>query len=244
MGRWFVLVIIGVLLSACDGSGGNTTAPPVRETMPDVSTAISPETTSTIAPTLTPTFPPSPTPVPTSLILADFPLSVGATWKYAAEITYQPDPQDYTRPVVWSGFITDKIIDRMDWSERGIAFTFEEDFKPTPPDGSSQPTDFEYRVSGDGIFLDDMKIYQWPLSSKLSWMTSSIFGNIVNVKYVGAVNTPYGELKGCYTFLLQTSPYTTIDTFCPGTGFVERYYVYHGTFDEAHLVLVSYKPGQ
>ena len=246
MQRFFIFAVLVVLLSACIATSRNTGSVPASATIPAASPEISPGASSTIAPTATPTLLPSPssTPVPSSIILADFPLSVGATWKYSAEISFQ-DPNDHTKLVTWSGSITDKVVDRKITSDGGIVFTLQEDLKPNPTEGVWRKSGtYEYIVSSDGIVEDGWKIYQWPLSDDLTWTTFTGLIYKTFVKSIAIVNTPYGDLKGCYTFLLQTNPDTTIDTFCPKVGFVEHSYMHHGTPQNEHYVLVSYQPGQ
>jgi hypothetical protein len=242
--RFLILAVLMVLLSACIAAGRNTGSLPASATIPALSPGISPGDTSTIAITTTVTSTPSLTPVPPSVILADFPLSVGATWKYSAEISYQ-DPIDYSKLVTWSGFITDKVVDREMTPDGKIVFTLHEDLKPTPPqDVWRQPGTYEYTIAGNGIFEDGIKIYLWPLSDHLVWKEYSDYGYDTHAKYTGIVSTPYGDLKGCYTFILQTNPDTSFDTFCPKIGFVEHSYIHHGTPQVEHFMLVSYQPGQ
>ena len=110
MQRLFLFALMTVLLSACIASGRKTGSMSVSATIPAAAPEIFPAAASTITPTLTLALPPSPTPVPPTLILADFPLSVGANWKYSAELSYQ-DPKDYAKQITWSGFIMDKVVD-------------------------------------------------------------------------------------------------------------------------------------
>jgi hypothetical protein len=242
--RFIIFAVLTFLLSACIASGRDTGSLPASATVPASSPAISPGGTSTIAPTAVSTLTPYPTLVPPSLILADFPLSVGARWKYSEEISYQ-DPKDYNKLVSWSGFIMDKVVDKKTTPDGGIVFTLQEDLQPPSPDGVwRQSGTLEYTVSGDGVFKDDRKIYQWPLSDNMSWKAFSDFGYDTVASYSESVSTPYGELKGCYTFLTVTNPDTAFDTFCPKIGFVEHSYSHHGTPQVEHFMLVSYQPGQ
>jgi hypothetical protein len=214
MGRLFIFSTLMALFSACTTSSSGT--------------EIFPTSTS----------------VPSSLILADFPLSVGTIWKYAAEISYQ-DPNVYTLTGVWSGSITDTVIDEKMAPEGRIVFTLQEDLQPPPPEGVwRQSRTFDYIVSGNGIFEGSMKVYQWPLLDYWSWEAIAGFGNNMHASYIRAVYTPYGVLKGCYQFLIDNNPDTSIDTFCPGIGFAEHIYRHHGSPQVEHYVLVSYTAGQ
>ena len=235
---------MAVLLSACaQPSRTAESFPTLTRIMTALPTTII-RSASTISPTETPILPASPTSVPPALILADFPLSLGASWKYSAEITYQ-GPNDYTKDVTWSGFITDEVIDQKTTPGEKIVFTLKEDLEPTPPqDVWRQSRTYEYTVSGNGIFEGKMKIYQWPLSDRLIWKSIPDFGYDMNADYVGDVETPYGTLKGCYEFRIVTNPDTSIDTFCPRVGFVNHSYMHHGTPQIEHFVLVAYKSGQ
>jgi hypothetical protein len=146
--------------------------------------------------------------------------------------------------VTWSGFITDRVVERKSIPDGTIVFTLQEDLQSTPPqDVWRQPRTYEYIIAGDGIFEDGMKIYQWPLSAHMTWKAFSDYGYDTHAQYAGIVSTPYGDLKGCYTFILQTNPDTSIDTFCPKIGFVEHSYRHHGTPQIEHYVLESYQPG-
>src|SRR5664279_5048388 len=110
MQRFFILSIMVVLLCACAQSSSTSESFPISTRIITALPTIKIRSTSTITPTETSGLSASPTSLPPALILADFPLSLGASWKYSAEITYQ-DPHDYTKDVTWSGFITDKVID-------------------------------------------------------------------------------------------------------------------------------------
>lgn len=197
-----------------------------------------------------PTFPPSLTTappllsqasVPSKPIFTDFPLSAGTIWKYSGEITYQ-NPNDQTQTETWSGFITDTVVEQNTMLDGRLLFTYQENMEPTTPEGVwRKPSMHKYTASEDGIFRDDIKIFQWPLSDNLTW--EAIPGTMydMNVNYIGEVDTPYGSLKGCYTLLLATLPDSTLDTFCPSIGFVEHKYQHNGDRQDEHFVLVSYE---
>jgi len=199
----------------------------------------------TMTPTQSPTILPSPTTVPPALILNDFPLAIGATWIYSSVVAYQ-NPDDFDLLLTWNGFITDTVIDENTTPDGRLVYTLQEDMAPIPPQGVwTQPGTYEYIVSGDGIFRGDIKIYQWPLpSDHVTWEAFPDSGYVMNVNIIGNVDTPYGELNGCYQFFLATHPDGTVDTFCPGIGFVEHFYQHRGTAQIEHFVLVSFIPGQ
>ena len=182
--------------------------------------------------------------MPLTLILADFPLAMGATWTYAAEITYQ-DPADPSKSAVWKGTVTDKVIDRKITPEGRIVFTVQEDLEPQPPDLVwRQSGTFEYSIAGDGVFEGNMKVYQWPLEDNLMWEAFSDYGYEMFAQRVGEVATPYGKLEGCYIFGIATNPDTSMKTFCPGIGFAAFYYRHHGTTQNEDFSLSAYTPGQ
>jgi hypothetical protein len=195
--------------------------------------------TPTVTPKQTPALPPSPTPVPPELILADFPLSQGATWYYTAEISYQ-------NPLVtWSGRYILSVIDEETTPDGRIIFTLQDELEPTPPQGVwRQPQTYEYIISGDGIFRGETKIFQWPLSDMLMWETMPGTNQGIVARYIGDVDTPYGMLTGCYNLTFTTNPDTSIKTFCPGVGYVEHSYNHHGTPQIEHFLLIDYVPGQ
>ena len=211
-----------------------TPAPP--DTPPAAGAAGALNPTSSSSPTLTP--------VPLSLILADFPLSIGATWVYSAEITYQ-NPEASDQLASWTGLITDTVMAENRTADGNLIFSMQEDMEPGPPPSVwRKPGTYEYIVSGDGVFDGDNKIYQWPLADQVTWEAMPDLGYVMNVNFMGNVVTPYGELKGCYQFFLATHPDASIYTFCPGTGFMEYYYQHFGTPQVEHFLLVAYIPGR
>jgi hypothetical protein len=238
MWRLLTFIFLAVLLLACAAISHEATA--VR-TAP---TAITQETASAITPlkkTALATASPS---LPFEKILADFPLSPGAAWKYASEISYQ-DSNAPTRLETWSGFITEQVVDKKDLPYGKMVFTLRMTLEPPPPQAVwKQPGNFEYIVTGDGVFKGNLKIYQWPLSDNLSWKAFPDSDYLVNTRFIKNVETPYSKLKDCYSLLLITNPDTSIDTFCPGIGFVEYSYTHHGTSQIEHSILVSYTPGK
>ncbi len=183
--------------------------------------------------------------MPESLIFADYPLALGATWIYSATIDYQK-PNTFDQVISWRGLITDTIIDEYTTFGGNIVFTLQEDMNP-PIELQGvhrQPATYAYVVSGDGIYKDGIKIYQWPLSDHVSWEAIPGLGYEMEVNFIGNIDTLYGELKGCYQFFLVTNPDSTVDTFCPGIGFVDHYYQHHGTVQIENFVLVDYRPGK
>ena len=239
MRRLFSFLLLITALSACNGLNTATV-------LPAPSPTLTRETTATITPTDTPSPTPSLTPVPPSLILADFPLAVGAAWVYSAKISYQ-DPNDYMKLVTWTGTITDKVIDKTTSDDGSIVFTIQEDMRPTPPsDVWRQPRTFTYIVMGDGIFeWGKQKVYQWPIETASEWQTSIDFpGYETWAGRTTEVDTPYKKLDNCYMFTLFTGPDTTKDTFCRGIGFVKHFYSHHGTPQDEDFVLTSFTPGR
>ena len=203
-----------------------------------------PPPTLTSAPVETPLPAPTSTPVPLAQILADFPLALGATWTYSGQISYA-DPADPSKVLTWEGDLIDKVIDRKSTPEGKIVFTVQEDLNPKPPEQVwRQPGTFEYTVAGDGVYVGDRKVYQWPLEDNLMWEAFSDYGYEVFAQRIGEVNTPYGKLENCYTFGLATNPDTSINTFCPGIGFVAYLYRHYGTPQDESFGLSSYTPGQ
>lgn len=215
MRRIFIIPSVAVLLLACSISG-KSTATPV----------------------------PTPTSTPSPSILSEFPLALGATWKYSAEISYQ-SPITYTQVATWTGVITQKVIDQKTTSDGKLIFTLQENLEPTPPEGVwRRSRTLKYTVWGDGVFEGSLKIYQWPLSDGLSWKDNPDFGYDLRAEYVGDVDTPYGKLKGCYRWQIRTNPDTSLWTFCPGIGFAEYIYQHHGTRQIEHDALMFYAAGQ
>jgi hypothetical protein len=179
-----------------------------------------------------------------SLIFTDFPLAVGAVWKYSANISYA-DPNDRTKLSTWTGFIIDKVVDKKTRSGGTIVFVVQEDIEPKPPQAVwRQSNTFEYIVSDNEVFKDNMKIYQWPLENNMQWKISSDFEYNVVVQAVEEVHTPYGNLEDCYTFLIRTLPDASVETFCPGIGFVMHSYSHHGESQDEKWILSSFTPGQ
>ena len=237
--RFVFVVIVIVILSACTQANQNIQA------LPSPTLISSPPNTQIETPIITSpeTQLPLPTAVPFSLILADFPLAVGTTWKYSAEIAYQ-DPNDYMKTLTWVGTVTDKIIEGKLEADGRIIFTVQEDLEPKPPEQVwRQSRTFEYTVSGDGVYEGSMKVYQYPLQDDQTWQAFSDFGYEMIAHRIGEVVIPYGKLDNCYTFLVATNPDTTIDTFCAGIGFVEHVYTHHGTPQDEKFVLSSFTLG-
>jgi hypothetical protein len=231
-----------IMLSACVGTNRDIQVLPSLTIVP--SSTHAEVATSIIKASETPLPSPSSTPVPLSLILADFPLALGTTWVYSAEISYQ-DPNDYMKLLTWTGTITDKVVDKKVESDGKMIFTVQEDLEPKPPkDVWRQSRTFEYIIVGDGVFEGAMKVYQYPLKDNLTWRAFADFEYDMNAYYVGEVITPYGKLDNCYSLLIATNPDTSIEIFCAGVGFVEHSYRHHGTPQDEKFVLSSFTLGQ
>ena len=233
-------ILLTIMLSACTGTSEDIKTLPLSTITP------SPTNTDLATPTIqaseTPL--PSSTPVPFPLILADFPLVLGTTWEYSAEISYQ-DPNDYMKLLTWKGTITEKVINKKIEADGKIIFTIQKDLEPTPPEQVWRRSgSFEYTVSGDGVFEGNMKIYQYPLEDNMKWKAFSGFDYEMLAQPIENVNTLYGELDNCYVFITATNPDTSIDTFCKGIGFVEHSYRHHGTPQDEKFVLSSFILGQ
>ena len=229
-----------IALSACAPGSNNTKASPTPTLMPR------PTPTPLSIPTGTPLVTQTPTPVPSSLILTDFPLAAGTTWKYAAQISFQ-DPKDYEKMDQWTGIVTDRVVERKAMADGTIVFTLKETLEPTPPqDVWRQASTYDYTIKGDGIYKYNgrAKIFQYPLSNNLSWEWEPGFGYSTYVGSVGDYQTPYGKLGNCYSFTTPTNPDVTQDTFCRGIGFAAHHYEHHGTPQVEDFELVSYEPGQ
>lgn len=223
MRRILFITFVMLMISACVDSNTNA------ETFP----------TQTLSPSSTPT------PVPTSLILADFPLTIGTTWKYSAEISKQ-SPVEGAQLDKWSGIITIDVVQEIVQSDGKIVFTLHQELEPAPSkDIWRQPDNYEYILSGDGIFRDRAKIYQFPVSDNASWYLRSDFSyNRWYAKYLENVEVPYGKFEGCYVFFIDTNTDIAYETFCSGIGFVKHEYVHHSGLRHEKFVLVEYKPSQ
>ncbi len=228
MQRSFVFAVVAVLLTACAGPRKNTGVYP---TFIPIGTML-----AAAAPT--------PTPLPASLILTDFPLAVGTVWTYSGQISYE-DPNGSEQTGTWSGTITDAVLEQTMMPDGSVVFKLQETLDPPPPPVDfvwRQPGTYEYTVRGDGIFSGDTKVLQLPLADHLTWDWQA--GYEMSADAIGDVVTPYGGLKGCYTITLETNPDTTIDTFCPGIGYVKHSYAHHGSLQNEEFVLQSYQPAQ
>ncbi len=186
---------------------------------------------------------PSSTPIPLSLVLSDFPLAVGTTWIYSAEISYQ-DPGDPAKFLTWTGTVTDRIINQQAIPDGNTIFKVQEDLDPAPPDAVWRHSGtFEYIVSGDGVYIRDWKVYQYPLADNIKWEASSGSGYEVVAQAEANGITP-GRSGNCYTLITETNPDTTMDTFCQGIGFVKHLYTHHGTLQDEKFTLASFTIGQ
>lgn len=235
-------VFVMVTLSACGEINRNSEVLPSPTVVP--SSTMPSRITMTAAPSETTLPSPSSIPVMPSPILTDFPLAVGAVWKYSAEISYA-DPNDFGKLITWNGFVIDKVVDREITPNGKIIFTVQEDLEPEPPkEVWRQPTTFEYIVSGNEVFKGNMKIYQWPLENDTQWKISYEFVYNLVAQSVGEINTPYGNFDNCYTFLIRTGPDASVETFCQGIGFVMHTYSHHGEPQDEEFILSSFTPGQ
>jgi hypothetical protein len=168
---------------------------------------------------------------------------MGAVWKYNAVISYA-DANDNTKLIQWTGIITDRVIKKAETGGKTV-YTVQKDMEPAPPGGVwRQPGPFEYTVSGNEIFKDSIKIYQYPLGDNQSWQASPDTIYKVTSQHVGEVDTPYGKLNNCYTLTYATNPDTTVETFCPGTGIVRHTYEHHGSSQSEKFELFSFTPGK
>ena len=191
----------------------------------------------------TPTALPSETPASLPSVLAVFPLSTGAAWKYTAEIEYQ-DPDNLQETLTWTGMIIVSVVDQENTPDGKIVFTLKEDLDPTPPqDVWRQSCSFEYIADGGEIYEGSEKIVQWPLTDKMSWITWPDFEYQTEVSFTGNIETPYGNLEDCYQISILTGPDIQIKVFCPGEGFVHHYYHHFGTPQNERFDLVSFEPG-
>jgi hypothetical protein len=223
MRRILFITFVMLMISACMDSKTNTEAFPTQ--------TLSPSATST--------------PVPSSLILADFPLAIGTTWKYSAEISNQ-NPAEGAQVVKWSGSITVEVVETNVNSDGDIFFTLHQELEPRPSQAIwRKPDTYYYTLSGDGVFQDRAKIYQFPVSDNASWYLRSDFSfNRWYAKYIGNVEVPYGKFEGCYVFDIDTNTDAALETFCSGVGFVKHEYVHHSGLRHEKFVLISYKPSQ
>ena len=128
-----------------------------------------PPPTLTSAPAETPLPAPTSTPVPLAQILADFPLALAVHLDlFGADLLCRPcrslegahlggraDRQS-DRPEIHSGG-GDRVL------RAGGPYS-----KP-PEQVWRQPGTFEYTVAGDGVYVGDRKVYQWPLEDNLMW---------------------------------------------------------------------------
>ena len=242
MRRFIFSASVITMLLACTGTNRDV------QVLPSSTIVLPPTHTEVVMPTVkaaeTPLPLPSSTSIPLSLILADFPLALGTTWKYTAEISYQ-DPNDYMKLLMWAGAVTDKIVDTQIQPDGAIVFTVQEDLEPKPPEPVwRQSRTFEYTISGDGVYEGGMKVYQYPLEDSQTWQAFSDFGYEMFAHRIGEVVIPYGRLNNCYTFMIATNPDTLMKTFCSGVGFVKHSYRHHGSLQDEKFVLFSFIVGQ
>jgi hypothetical protein len=208
---------------------GNCLPPALTSTGPD-------NTTVLLTPTNTPTTQES--------LLADLPLGLNATWVYSAEIDYE-NPKDPNNSGKWTGTITDRVVAMEVNADGNLVFTLQEEMEPLPPQEVwNQPLSFKYILSGNVIYRDAVRVYQWPLSNGLTWKAFENVEYFWSAAAVETVVTPYGELHGCFVLTLVTNPDTSQDTFCPRVGFVEHTYMHHGTLQNEHFILVEFRAGK
>lgn len=253
-----------ILTSACVGSAQRTE--PVKASIPTplltaaqrLTQTATPQLTSTLRPTQTSTALPTNTlhltetsfstatftAVPTSPVLLEFPLAVGASWKYAAEITSGDNAaiKDPSQLSKWSGFTTALVTGRRETSDGKIIFTIKQSDDPTVSNDYIFAPSYEYSVYGDGVYKGENKILQFPLSDGLRWDWYE--GYTYFASYQEEVETPYGKYKGCYQIWLVTLSSTSSDTFCPNVGFVKHELEHNGTSHIEKYVLISFTPGQ
>jgi hypothetical protein len=181
-----------------------------------------------------------------SALLDDFPLELGATWKYAASISYQ-DPKDSSALAVWTGIITRKVVDKKIISGDKITFTIEETLEPNPPQGVWRISNsHEYAVEGNGVYYqgNSAKIYQYPLSDNLSWAVFQDSNLPLRVQYIGDVTTLYGTLHECYLLTIFSKIDLKEDVFCSGFGFVESNFRSFNGVQTDVLELISFESGK
>jgi hypothetical protein len=223
MRRILLFILVMIVISACVDSTKNVDIFPTQTLSPDITS----------------------TPVPSSLILADFPLAIGTIWKYSAEISTR-SPVEGSQVKKWSGFITVEVVEKNINPDGKIIFTLHQKLEPAPsPEIWKEPDTYDYTISGDGIFRDRAKVYQFPVSNGASWHLRTDFSfNRWFANYIGNVEVPYGKLEGCYTFDIDTNTDAAFETFCPGIGFVKHDYVHHSGLRHENFLLISYKPSQ
>jgi len=181
-----------------------------------------------------------------SALLDDFPLELGATWKYAANISYQDTKDSYTL-ATWTGIITDKVVDKKVVSSEKIIFTIEETLEPNPPQGVWRvSSSYEYVVEGNGVYYEgnSAKIYQYPLSDNLSWAVFQDSKLPLRVQYIGDGTTLYGTLHECYLLSIFSKIYIKEDVFCSGYGFVESNFRSFNGVQTDVLELISFESGK
>jgi hypothetical protein len=239
------LLCVLILLAGCGRLGGEVSA----TGQPLSSTAVaSPSPTPFQAPPTgeaSPTAAATPTGVPPGMIITDYPLVLHAAWVYSAEIKVE-NPNDQNNPIQWNGTLTETIIGEESRADGTIVFSIQRDMWPAPPPELwTQPGIIMTRVQGDGVYSGAGKIYQWPLLDGAAWdMSPEGTGYFWQVTALALVQVPYGELHNCFTLTLGTNPDTTVNTFCPGVGFVEHVYFHHGSLYEEHFVLVEFRAGK
>lgn len=241
---WKILccALIILALAGCAKPADNPEILPSLQPQPSPTSP--PTETSTAVPTFTAVLTPADSVDFSTQILADFPLSVGATWEYSAEIDYM-DRANPPGLIKWTGVITDTVLDRQVSPEGNLIFIVQEEMQPLPPaEVWRQPGAFEYILSGDGVYKYGLKIYQWPLTNKTSWKAFADFDYEIAAQPLREIEIPLGNLDHCFELTLVTNPDTTIDTFCPGIGIVKHTYWHHGEPQIENFLLTAYTPGQ
>lgn len=242
MRQTLLIILIPLLLASCGGINQNTTGMPESTNIPIPT--IGQDNNPSSAPIVTSNSIFTPTPDSSAKVLTDFPLAVGATWIYSADISYQAsnDPSEMN---TWTGVITDKIIDKQTLQDGQIVFIVQESMEPPPPtEVWRQPDLFTYTVLGNMVYKNDLKIFEWPIVDEMHWAAFTGLEYEVLVKQTGEVDTLSGIYNDCYNLVLATTPDTTTDTFCQGIGFVKHSYQHHGTRQIENLTLASFSPGE
>lgn len=242
--RHFIISAFAIIiLSTCSGISKDVQVSPSLTTpVPTHTKAVLPKITAPKIPLLLP----SSTPVPLSIILADFPLAVGTTWKYSAEISYQ-ESKDYMKLLKWTGTITYVVVDKKIEQDGKVVFRVQQNLEPKPLEPLVWVLEWEffnYTIERSVVIEGNRKIYQYPLEDNVRWYAVDGFNDETIVQSVESVNTPYGRLDNCYMLSTTSNSDTLIDVFCKGIGFVKHSYTHHGTPQDAKFILSSFTLGQ
>jgi hypothetical protein len=185
---------------------------------------------------LTPSPTPTPTPTPTleiplSRILDDFPLEVGLIRKYQVTYLYSvvgwtPQGDDGLLPPleIWTGLVTERVIDQIDHPLGYPSFLISLEGSPQlTADGvvlEDQVT--EYVIKDNSIYdvSRQMYLFHWPLELGASWdpWDNNNLTYKWKIDYTESVETEAGAFDNCYVLELVTRPDTTVKWLCPGVG--------------------------